>query len=205
MLTPRSPRQPTTAAIATLALLALGLPAARPAAAHPGAGPAGDPDTPTPLAATATPELEPSSRPQTAGEGLDPEAGEAAGDPAGESTGPGRRLAPSQAVAPPAPHLLPCVERFAALTSGARLSPRSMIATLPDPLDSPFGRELDVLFLAVQQAMEAERFVQDRACLAWGEPGDPTAPGAARLYREQPSVVLFRRATDERRDGQVYA
>jgi hypothetical protein len=114
------------------------------------------------------------------------------------------------------PHLQPCAQRFAALHAGAgRFAQRSMIATLPDPLDSAFGREFDTFYLAVQQAMASEGFLPDRSCPTWGAAGDQMPavpaggddPGAATgpLHRRQPSALIFRRSAAGDRPAEVYA
>lgn len=106
----------------------------------------------------------------------------------------------------------PCEKRFAELQEAPfDYIPRSLIATLPDPVASPFAREFDILFLALQQGMAHEGFVQDVACLTWSQAAKP-AVGSARPLdaAEQPSVVLFRReegmAPDDRSSvPEVYA
>jgi hypothetical protein len=109
--------------------------------------------------------------------------------------------------------LEPCEKRFAELQEAPfDYVPRSLIATLPDPVASPFAREFDILFLALQQGMAHEGFVQDIACLTWSQAvksadGSVRSPDAA---AEQPSVVLFRREEgmapdDDRSVPEVYA
>jgi hypothetical protein len=100
--------------------------------------------------------------------------------------------APPAAGAEPEPPR-PCLDRFRELVGAPlRYRPRALIATLPDPLDSPFAREFDALFLAFQRAMAEKGLVQDAACLTWSrQPG-----GEEASHRETPSVVLFRRDAD---------
>jgi hypothetical protein len=88
-----------------------------------------------------------------------------------------------------------CATRFRDLQRAPfNYVPRSLIATLPDPIASPFAREFDILFLALQQGMAHEGFVQDIACLTWSQAAKP-AEGSVRSFDagEEPSVVLFRR------------
>lgn len=105
-----------------------------------------------------------------------------------------------------------CAARFAELRkSPFDYVPRALIATLPDPVASPFAREFDVLFLALQQGLAHEGFVQDEACLAerWTAKR-PEGAGPDPAARDEPSVVLFRRESgmapaDGPSDAEVYA
>lgn len=129
---------------------------------------------------------------------------------------PGRPSAGGDPRVEVAPHLRPCAHRFAALHAGAgRFARRSMIVTLPDPIDSAFGREFDTFYLAVQQAMASEGFLLDRSCPTWGGTGeeepagdaagaDPGA-GTGPLHRRQPSALIFRRTAAGDRPAEVYA
>lgn len=86
-------------------------------------------------------------------------------------------------------HLKPCRARFHKLAdTGFR--GKSVVATLPDPVESPFRRELDAFLLAAVQAMSRLGFVSDLECLPW-RPG--VAAEAPDIHRRHPGVVVFRR------------
>lgn len=93
------------------------------------------------------------------------------------------------AASPEGDAMRPCVTRLRQLVAEPlSYRPRTMIVTLPDPLESGFAREFDILFLAFQQAMASDGFVQDVACLTWTRAEAKPRPDP----RVAPSVVLFR-------------
>lgn len=127
----------------------------------------------------------------------------AGGMSAGEETRPG----PAGGV-PPAPvstgaapevdseellsFLKPCAERLNALEA-RDYTTRSLVAILPDPFDSHYQREFDLLLTAVRRALEHpdRGYLQDRHCLSWGEATGQKEASA--FHRSLPGVVLFRR------------
>ena len=85
--------------------------------------------------------------------------------------------------------LEPCAERFEQLRD--RLgSADTVVATLPDPLDSHFGRELDVLLAAISRSLGRLGYVRDVHCLPWST--GPEASGEAQAHRSEPGALLFR-------------
>jgi hypothetical protein len=79
----------------------------------------------------------------------------------------------------------PCAARIAQLRDqGRRVEP--LIATLPDPLDSHFAREFDVLLAAMSRGLGRLGYVQDLHCLPWSQD-----PGGEPHHGERPGVVLF--------------
>ncbi len=70
-----------------------------------------------------------------------------------------------------------------------------ILATLPDPIDSPFAREFDLLLAAIREAAEHCGYVFDRRYLPW-KPGadDP-------IHRREPGILLFRAPTDQVAQG----
>lgn len=108
--------------------------------------------------------------------------------------------------------LEPCRERYLALTL-TKQYPRVdfLIATLPDPLDSRFARDFDILLGSLHRALSRLGFVRDRHCLPWTEEGDrpqgKASDGAQgkdraglhlRAYREIPGVLFFDDPANER-------
>lgn len=66
------------------------------------------------------------------------------------------------------------------------LGANTIIATLPDPIDSPFAREFDLLLAAIREAAEHCGYVFDRRYLPW------TAGADDPVHRREPGVLLFR-------------
>jgi hypothetical protein len=95
----------------------------------------------------------------------------------------------------------PCQQRFDALAKHG-YAPRSLVATLPDPVDSHFRREFDMLLSSVRQALEG-RYLQDRYCLPWS----PAAGGAPAppFHRSVPGVILYRRDPAAGDPGEILA
>jgi hypothetical protein len=79
-----------------------------------------------------------------------------------------------------------------------------LIATVPDPVDSPYGHAFDQVVDAVQRAVEnKDGYVLDRCWLPWDvdrkakpKPGDPPS----NLRTEHPGVLLFRHGRDKTRN-----
>lgn len=88
--------------------------------------------------------------------------------------------------------LEPCAVRYKALVDRG-YEPRSLVALLPDPVDSRYHREFDLLLGAARRALESEplQFLQDRHCLPWSVA--PDSNRASGRHREAPGVILFRR------------
>ena len=109
--------------------------------------------------------------------------------PATAAPDPGR---PPQEADPPlaaAPAADPCVDRFDHLRSRS-VRAENLIVTLPDPLDTHFAREFDVMFAALTRGLGDQGFVSDRACLPW--PADPKEAKASTRHETEPGVLLFR-------------
>ena len=78
-----------------------------------------------------------------------------------------------------------------------------LIATVPDPVDSPYGHAFDQVVDAIQRAVEKkDGYVLDRCWLPWDvdrkakpKPGDPPST----LRTEHPGVLLFRHGRDKLR------
>lgn len=126
----------------------------------------------------------------------------------GADLAPDRRKAPASRGAAPvlertelAEYLAPCQERLEALRDHGDehgYDERALVATLPDPVDSHFRREFDLLLAAMRRALE-ERYLQDRHCLPW-EPEAGDSEGQA-FHRSLPGVLLFRRDPDPASDS----
>src|SRR5262249_16730509 len=77
-----------------------------------------------------------------------------------------------------------------------------IIATVPDPLDSPFGYAFDQVVDAIQRGVQQkDGYLLDRAWLPWeADKKKPTpAPGAAAapdLRDHMPGVLVFRHGKD---------
>jgi hypothetical protein len=73
---------------------------------------------------------------------------------------------------------------------------RFLIATVPDPIDTPFGYLFDQYVEALQRAAEAADYVIDRRWLPWphAHKGRPprAEPGRVPLHHRQPGLLLFR-------------
>lgn len=89
--------------------------------------------------------------------------------------------------------LEPCSERLTALEA-RDYTTRSLVAILPDPFDSHYQREFDLLLSAVRRALEHpdRGYLQDRHCLPWGESGAGEESASA-FHRSLPGVILFRK------------
>lgn len=81
------------------------------------------------------------------------------------------------------------------LANGKGYSLRFLIATVLDPIDSQSGWRYDLFLDAIQRALEANNYVQDRFSIPWlcaseqyasGVKGPPT------LQEERPGIILFR-------------
>lgn len=78
-----------------------------------------------------------------------------------------------------------------------------LIATVPDPIDSPYGHAFDQVVDAIQRGVEKkDGYVLDRAWLPWEidrkakpKPGEP----ASKLRETRPGVLLFRHGRDRNR------
>lgn len=78
-----------------------------------------------------------------------------------------------------------------------------LIATVPDPIDSPYGHAFDQVVDAIERAVEKkDGYVLDRCWLPWEvdkrakpKPGDPPS----NLHEKKPGVLLFRRGKDKAR------
>jgi hypothetical protein len=78
-----------------------------------------------------------------------------------------------------------------------------LIATVPDPVDSPYGYAFDYVVDAVQRAVEKkDGYILDRCWLPWDvdrkakpKPGDPPSD----LRHRNPGVLLFRHGRDKAR------
>ena len=82
----------------------------------------------------------------------------------------------------------PCEERLKQLKErGYVVEP--MIVTLPDPLDSPFGREFDLLLAATFQALERADLNRDLHCLPWN---GAKIEEASRDFTTFPGMILFK-------------
>jgi hypothetical protein len=76
-----------------------------------------------------------------------------------------------------------------------------LIATVPDPVDSPYGHAFDQVVDAIQRAVEKkDGYVLDRSWLPWDvdrkakpKPGDPPS----NLRAKYPGALLFRRGKDK--------
>lgn len=76
-----------------------------------------------------------------------------------------------------------------------------MIATVPDPIDSPYGYTFDQVVDGIQRAIEKkDGFILDRAWLPWDidrkakpKPGEP----ASALHVTKPGILLFRHGRDK--------
>jgi hypothetical protein len=76
-----------------------------------------------------------------------------------------------------------------------------LIATVPDPIDSPFGYAFDQIVDAVQRAIEKkDGYILDRAWLPWEldrkakpKPGEPPS----NLRETKPGIMLFRHGRDK--------
>ena len=88
--------------------------------------------------------------------------------------------------------LEPCAVRYKALVDRG-YEPRSLVALLPDPVDSRYHREFDLLLGAARRALESEplQLLQDRHCLPWSTASAQKA--GSEVHRELPGVILFRR------------
>jgi hypothetical protein len=97
-----------------------------------------------------------------------------------------------QEAADPLAFLESCIARYGALVDQG-YAPRSLVALLPDPIDSRFRREFDLLLGAARRALESDQleFLQDRHCLPWSVV--PDSNRASGRHREAPGVILFRR------------
>jgi len=62
-----------------------------------------------------------------------------------------------------------------------------LVATLPDPIDSHFGREFDTMLAAISRGLGEIDYLPDLQCLPWD-----LESGAQPIYREQPGLALFR-------------
>ncbi|HEX3150593.1 MAG TPA: hypothetical protein VHR66_21125 [Gemmataceae bacterium] len=79
-----------------------------------------------------------------------------------------------------------------------------LIATVPDPVDSPYGNAFDYAVDAIQRAIEKkDGYVLDRCWLPWDvdrkakpKPGDPPS----NLRERHPGVLLFRHGRDKARN-----
>jgi hypothetical protein len=99
----------------------------------------------------------------------------------------------------PAPE---CRQRLRELV-GDPSSVQTLVVTLPDPVASAFGREFDGYLLGLQQALAAEGYLQDAACLTWrlADLNDPSQQKAAeQAARQQPSLLVYHRARHRRSD-----
>lgn len=85
-----------------------------------------------------------------------------------------------------------CESRFDRLREWGQIE-SPLIAALPDPLDSHFGREFDALLAAVAHALGRSGYIQDLHCLPWSTDKD-----AEPVYRERPGIVLFRANAPDR-------
>lgn len=81
----------------------------------------------------------------------------------------------------------------------------TMIVDVPDPVESSVGYQFDIVVESLQAAMSREGFVPDRYYLPWQEyrarlAADPkrTADREERIYINQPGVLLFRSANEDR-------
>jgi hypothetical protein len=82
-----------------------------------------------------------------------------------------------------------------------------LIATVPDPIDSPFGSAFDHVVEAIQRAVERkDGYILDRTWLPWEldkrakpKPGDDPLD-VPTLRESQPGVLLFRHGTDKARN-----
>jgi hypothetical protein len=78
-----------------------------------------------------------------------------------------------------------------------------LIATVPDPIDSPYGYAFDQVVDAIQRAVEKkDGYILDRCWLPWdldrkAKPKDGKEP--ERLREKKPGVLLFRHGRDTRR------
>jgi hypothetical protein len=78
-----------------------------------------------------------------------------------------------------------------------------LIATVPDPIDSPYGHAFDQVVDAIQRGVEKkDGYVLDRCWLPWEvdrkakpKPGDPPS----NLHERHPGVLLFRHGKDKAR------
>ena len=82
-----------------------------------------------------------------------------------------------------------------------RIDVESLVAIVPDPVESNFGDVFDALIESLQRGAEAAGFVLGPFDLAWSKElgtGDktgqkePTPRAEDRVYLRQPSVLLFR-------------
>ncbi len=90
----------------------------------------------------------------------------------------------------PAP-LARCQERARALGAAGYL-PTTLVATIPDPVDSLHGRTFDLLVGAIRRGLESVDFVTEGHCLPWSRPGE-AAGDDGDLHREEPGWLVFRR------------
>jgi len=87
--------------------------------------------------------------------------------------------------------LSPCAQRVEDLLARG-YAPDTVVATLPDPVDSHFAREFDLFLAAIRRAMEQSGYVQDRHCLAWPTPGSKLTPEELEARRHLPGLVIYR-------------
>ncbi len=90
--------------------------------------------------------------------------------------------------------------------SGQQYAIDFIVATLPDPIDSQFGRLFDLYLGSIQRAMASHGYRTDRFCLPWPLPGsDGRAPGVGTdpEYRRSPGVVIFRKGDAATADRQA--
>jgi hypothetical protein len=86
--------------------------------------------------------------------------------------------------------------RWPSIAEGVEI--RFLIATVPDPIDTPFGYLFDQYVEALQRAAEAADYVIDRRWLPW--PGQHRGraaraePGRLPPHHRQPGLLLFRRS-----------
>lgn len=76
-----------------------------------------------------------------------------------------------------------------------------VIATVPDPIDTPFGYAFDQVVDAIQRGVQQKHgYVLDRSWLPW-EIDRKVKPGTgpADLHEKMPGVLLFRHGKDEKR------
>lgn len=82
------------------------------------------------------------------------------------------------------------LDRFMALYR----TPDLVIATVPDPIDSPFAREFDLLLAAIRESAESLGYAFDHQYLPWAEAPERGA------FRSEPGVMFFRGTDGARRE-----
>lgn len=93
---------------------------------------------------------------------------------------------------------LPRLRKLRDLSERKKFDVEFMIATVPDPIDSHVGWEMDPIIDSIQRAFEANGFVLDRSYFPWqGDAPKTIAPNklALPIHARNPGVVLFRSAT----------